>query len=562
MKVSLAYLGRSAVHGGPYRSQIAFAPNLSRDRVFFDGKLRDPLRFREAISALHDVVIGDLRPPKKDRTAHAAHLAQKQEEELELRARIAKREEDGALAKLPKTPPANLEAEFRRLHAIYWTQRRAWARELMQHDPQLFRHLVPCDPIVTVAPDSVFFECFAKDESSYGCLFLERDGFEGPQDASLGTTNVDYSLALYEHFQTLRTYRDTRLKVDPEGFEVEVAGRGDYREEKIDLPPSWLRGFGQISAATALPSRKVVLPVETVYSILAHLRRHREKQGPRAIRFVLAPGAPPELVLEPWDLRIASHGPRYEGERAEEIKVWGRRRLAPLARILPLADRVEVELLGSGLPSIWTACCGELRFVLALSGWTANDWTSGGNLALLSGTWQPDARTIDAVTEVLRRDRTASASELSRATGRDEGAVRAAMHRLSEQGQAIYDFAAGAYRYRQVVDVALGEAELGPEPPELTKGRELFVGRAVKIVRDEALEKGRRLVMATVGGKECESIFDADGVMSRARCGCSHFYQFKLKKGPCRHLLALRLSATVGDAIMSSAGFGGRLFRT
>jgi hypothetical protein len=69
-------------------------------------------------------------------------------------------------------------------------------------------------------------------------------------------------------------------------------------------------------------------------------------------------------------------------------------------------------------------------------------------------------------------------------------------------------------------------------------------------------------VIATVGGKECESIFDADGVMSRARCGCSHFYQFKLKKGPCRHLLALRLSATVGDAIMSSAGFGGRLFRT
>ncbi|MEZ4309869.1 MAG: hypothetical protein R3F14_17665 [Polyangiaceae bacterium] len=35
----------------------------------------------------------------------------------------------------------------------------------------------------------------------------------------LGTTNVDYSLALYEHFQTLRTYRPTRLLVDPSGFE-------------------------------------------------------------------------------------------------------------------------------------------------------------------------------------------------------------------------------------------------------------------------------------------------------------------------------------------------------
>src|SRR5690606_7578076 len=177
-------------------------PNLSRERVFFDGKLRDPLRFREAISALHDVVVGDLRAPKKDRSAHAAYLAQKEEDERELRRKLVEREEESARAALPKEIPADLEAQFRRLHNVYWTQRRAWARELMEHDPQLFRHLVPCDPIVTVAPDSVFFECFAKDESSYGCLYLERDGFDGPQDASLGTTNVDYSLGLYEHFQT------------------------------------------------------------------------------------------------------------------------------------------------------------------------------------------------------------------------------------------------------------------------------------------------------------------------------------------------------------------------
>lgn len=557
MKYSLAYLGKSAVEGGPYRSRIAFAPNLAREAVFFDGKLADPVRFREAISALHDVVIGDLRAPKKDRSAHTAYLAQKADDEAKLREQIR------ADVKIPapEAAPPDLEAQFRRLHSVYWQKRRQWARELMQHDPQLFRHLVPCDPIVTVAPDVVFFECFAKDESSYGCLFVDRDAFEGPQDASLGTTNVDYSIALYEHFQTLRTYRETRLSVDPRGFEVEVEGRGDYREEKIDLPPSWLRGFGQISAATTLPARKVVLPREVIYSVLAYLRRHREKHGPRAIRFLLDPGKPPALVLEPWGVRVESLGPAYEGERSEDIEVWGRRRLAPLARVLPLATHVEVELLGSGLPSIWIAHCGELRFVLALSGWTANDWTSGGNLQLLSGTWQPDARTMDACTEHLRRERTASASQLARATDRDEAAVRAAMHRLCEQGQAVYDFAAGAYRYRQVVDVALGEAQLGPEPEELTKGRALFVEKAVKITRTDELPNGRRLIMAKVGGTECESILDGDGVMSRARCNCSHFYQFKLKKGPCRHLLALRLAATVGDAIMSSAGFGGKLFR-
>ena len=64
--------------------------------------------------------------------------------------------------------------------------------------------------------------------------------------------------------------------------------------------------------------------------------------------------------------------------------MWGRRRLMSLARVLPLAERFEVRLLGSGLPSIWVAHMGELRFTLALSGWTANDWSSGANLDLLA----------------------------------------------------------------------------------------------------------------------------------------------------------------------------------
>jgi len=52
----------------------------------------------------------------------------------------------------------------------------------MRSDPELYRHLIPYDPIITVAPDVVFFEGFAKDESSYGCVFVDRDGFEGHAD--------------------------------------------------------------------------------------------------------------------------------------------------------------------------------------------------------------------------------------------------------------------------------------------------------------------------------------------------------------------------------------------
>ena len=63
--------------------------------------------------------------------------------------------------------------------------------------------------------------------------------------------------------------------------------------------------------------------------------------------------------------------------------------------------------------------------------------------------------------------------------------------------------------------------------------------------------------MARVGSYEVEGLFDLDRVLSRASCGCSHHYKFKLKKGPCRHLVALRLTLTVDDPSMASTGIGG-----
>jgi len=107
--------------------------------------------------------------------------------------------------------------------------------------------------------------------------------------------------------------------------------------------------------------------------------RHKAKRSPRAIRFELTPGKPVNLVLEPWEQRIVLHSTPYAGPRAEFIRTWGRDRLRVLARLLPLAEHAEVYLLGTGLPSFWVVHMGDMRLTLGLSGWTANDWTSGGS---------------------------------------------------------------------------------------------------------------------------------------------------------------------------------------
>jgi len=545
MKVDFRYQGHSGVKQSGTGTELSFAPNLARPKVFFDGELVAPLRFREAVSALHDVVIGDLKAKKKDRSAWEAWKAQKTAEEAALRSSIADRVKREELERVAKEPvPPDLEPEFRRQHALYWRARNKWAVELSANDPAMFRALVPCDPVVTVAPDVVFFECFSKDESSYGCLSVDRGAFRGVGEAGLGTTNVDYSLALYDHFQTLRSYRRTRLLVDPTGFEVAAAS--SLREEKIDLPSSWLRGFGQLQAAMTRPGERVALSIPALYSLLSVLKRRREKSGPRSLKFQLIPGKSPKIVVEPWGIEVSSDGAPYQGPRALEIKVWGRRRLLTLARLLPLADSVEVVLLGTGLPSMWIVRMGELRFVLSLSGWTANDFTSGTNLDAVFAGERAEPRIIEAVRAQLEQVRSASLTELAGIGS--ESSRLSALHVLAKRGQVVFDFAVQRYRYRPILPFELNEQALGPQSPEISEG--IRLATSVVVEREEQLPQSKRLFVAKVQNTSCEAIVDADGQLGKARCTCSFFYKSRLRAGPCRHLLALRLNAQGGASIL------------
>lgn len=72
MQVQTAYFGSSAIRQAAGGRVLQFAPDLSRERVSFNAPLKDPVRFREAISALHDVVINDLRYKPRGKSAYEA----------------------------------------------------------------------------------------------------------------------------------------------------------------------------------------------------------------------------------------------------------------------------------------------------------------------------------------------------------------------------------------------------------------------------------------------------------------------------------------------------------
>jgi hypothetical protein len=553
MNLTVAYLNRSGIVSSKAGLAVSLAPNLRRDRVSYDGSLRHPLRFREAISALHDVVVSDLKFKPKDRETYQQFLEQEKKREESIRRAAQTATVKELLADWPEKRRVQVKQQYQNLVKVYWEARDRYADWLAQHDQSLWRLVMPLDPIITVSPDVLFFECFSADESSYACLTVNRDAFTAERDVALGTTNVDYSWALYEHFQELRSYRQTRFTIDPSGFEVATHDQPSYKEEKIDLPPSWLRGFLQLQSAMSLPMRRVPVSREALYGVLAFLRRHKAKKSPRAIRFELNPDQPITIVLEPWEQRFVLHSTPYAGGKAEVIRTWGRDRLMVLARMLPLMESAEVYLLGTGLPSFWSVGMGEMRLLLGLSGWTSNDWTGASALDQIAPPGDPSSELLGDIASAFQERTEMSFEQVRSRTGATAPFVMQGLNRLALLGQVIHDLPAGLYRWRQALPVALSLDQIGSENEETLKARELVSKREVHVSKDERDDNGLRHLAGTVGGrsKEVTLTLDGDGRMVRAKCDCSHHYKSGLRRGPCRHLQALRSTALQGTGPVS-----------
>ncbi len=555
----MSYLGRSGLrqdHGGG--RVLELTPNLTRDLVAFDAPLTDPLAFREAISALHELVFDEATVTPTGKRAYQVSQAGevRHEQASDQRRRAAGRGESAQ----PGRVSAELQRDYRDARHRYWSSRRELNQWLQRENRLLWRQRMPYDPVMTVADDALLFECFSADESSYGCLTVDRQACFGvASNAQPGTTNVDYSWDLYNDFQALRTYRETRFHLNPAGFHGASSGHESLREEQVELPGSWLRGFMQLQAAMGLPMRRVPLSVSSVYSLFAFLKRHRAKHGPRALRFELADGKAPRMVLEPWEQPIESPGTTYQGPHVEPVRIWGRRRLLALARLLPLAGGVDVYLLGTGLPSFWVVRLGSMRLTLGLSGWTTNDGTRGSAAQMLMPPTAPADRVVTEIAAALGQCRVASLADLMRKTYTSALDTAAALNQLALRGQVMFDLHADGYRWRQALPQPLTNCELGPPHPELEAARQILRQRQLQIVSQDAAPRGGLVIVGKAEGRACEARVSGDGIVKKAKCGCGWHRRFGIRNGPCRHIQALRDFVWINDQVATGNWYRDRL---
>lgn len=542
MLFNYRFAGNSTVTSTLHKTGLSFAPDTLRESAWFVGRLHKKLAFREAISALHDVVISDLRFKPKDKTAYKEWVAQN--EALFLAEFMAGYDANAANSRIEqlKTGLAEVRTKKEALMAPFLKARQRYFNYLYEKNKEAW---IVLDPVITIHPDELFFECFSQDESTYGKLGCNYNVFKEIDDYKCGTTNVDYSSALYEEFQKVRDYKETELKVDPGGFAVQTTQEELYKEVKIDLPDSWVRGFLQVSSAMTLPTIQFDLHPMDIYNICLLLRRFKEKRGPRSLRYVLEPGHPVKVILEPWGKEIVCARSIYPGPTKQEVRTWGRRRLLILERLIPVAKKFTVHLLGTGLPSIYIADLGDMNFTLGLSGWTANDWSHAGNFDLLAPRLEVDNNIKAKVFTALQQDWYGSARHFAQKLNVDAAQVSGALSAYTQAGRVIYDLNKQVYRLRELSREPLPFDKLRFDNPREEMAAALMQKQGIDFTATQQADGCLQLtgtVKTAVKTYHTQLLIDADEKIRSAGCDCSFYKENKLYKGPCEHMLVVRQS--------------------
>jgi len=560
---------------------LGLSPDLSRkEKISFKGRLKHPLLFRDAMLVLREIVISDLRMKKKDYSDFFNWLNEELDDRMndhQKFAKVYKKELENKMSTL-KADKAEivdrinndsksasiLKHEIDKFDIWYEydkLERKFWDY-IKTRDTALASALWwVLDPVITVHPDQVSFEAFSLDESIYGCLSINKEGFEIIGTPQLGTTNIDFSAKLANEIERFRTYNDVELSINPEGFKVDTGVTPEHVEKKIDLPESWIKGFNQVSAAASLQGIDIEISSVDMYDICSFLRRNRARKSPRSMKWILEPQERIKIIFKPWNKELIL-SVKYQGKKKRVERIWGRRRWLILERIIPIAKSFKIKFFGFGMPQFIIANLGSLFLTIGFTSWSANDWVKGTAFNIMAGFI---GNGTDEVYRLLKSNRIMTFEEIKTQLNHiNEKNIQAGIGKVLRKGEAYYDSIINSLRFRQLLNVPLPKdlyeitslerdvLNLINSPKNnislvFNENSEIVienfynvqVRRRIRQRRYDIYDRSPEYRVETKTEKTIITL-DQDGQIIDIKCGCKEFKQGPQNlSAPCSHVLSL-----------------------
>ena len=281
----------------------------------------------------------------------------------------------------------------------------------------------------------------------------------------------------------------------------------------------WLKGFVEIqSYQSRMESRVRLNKIET----LRFLRSIPRSTIAKTVYWI---------VPTATALRLSQR------EAPNSLRVAGIERLRLLDDLAPLADGLTVFADARGEATEWQLHFGPLTFHLALS---AEVWRgfSGEGQALNDLASKDRDRLLNLVKGLLKWQAEIRPTEfaLNWKTSPDE--LRQAFALLGSRGLVGYDLGRNAYFHRELpFDLSLIEAM----HPRLKNARKLIDAGGIRILKQTA-----KLIEAEVPGSDVTHrvrLSDAGD-----RCTCPWHAKHQGARGPCKHMLAVKIFTGLNSA--------------
>jgi hypothetical protein len=290
-------------------------------------------------------------------------------------------------------------------------------------------------------------------------------------------------------------------------------------EKKVKLPVRWLKGFTEVQAyLPGLQPRFTITAQEALRFLRALPRSGNPKQA--------------------WWLTELGRGLRLSPRETKgAVRLTGTERIRILEPLLPHATQVRVWAQEGSDVSAWEVHFATGRFSILVSPELARGFSGEGQmLERLATRAGHDA--LPQVRSALRWQARIDAADVSARSGLAAPQVDAALAILGSRGLVGYDLASGAYFHRELpFDMEKVEAL----QPRLLDARKLVAENQVRIVSQQA--SGDEL--------RAEAYVQGTGVEHRVRlqpegdkCTCPWYGKHQGDRGPCKHVLAVRLVLT------------------
>lgn len=372
------------------------------------------------------------------------------------------------------------------------------------------------DPVVSSSPEGLRFESFSPCCGVYARLDVDAATLDTEFSAA-GVTNVDVNPPLRQALARVLGSHPLHLSVGTDALRVSTLDT-QIVEEKVPLPQRWLKGFAETQVISAGLELRHVL------------------DGAAARRFVQTLPRTSSTRTVMWATRTARSLRLASGPSRGAVCVAGPERLRVLEPLLNHATTLRAygqDTDGASAPSasVWVLDLPGARLTIGLSPGKSRGFSGeGAVLHALSGAEVADD--ADLVSALLSFDPRIDVVQLARDAALSSGRVRGALALLASSGQVGYDLGAGAYFHRPL---PVRAGALTAAHPRLADAHTLVTAGGVTT-------PGVGVVRVRSGGTDYD-VHLADTPGPGDRCTCPWYAKHRGTRGPCKHVLAARISA-------------------